>query len=95
MWTAAHPVRIARGDPLDAIVLRSYCLGAAHMALGWVTSEGLAVDADGAPHDLTIRSFGILRAIETPRSTSRRSGARVRRCTAPTPSSPPWRPPAG
>ena len=24
--------------------LRSYCIGAAHMALGWVTSEGLAVD---------------------------------------------------
>jgi CO/xanthine dehydrogenase Mo-binding subunit len=36
------------------------------MALGWVTSEGLAVDEDGAVHDLTIRSFGVLRAVDTP-----------------------------
>ena len=59
-------VRVACGEPLDEIVLRSYCIGAAHMALGWVTSEGLAVDADGAVHDLTIRSFGVLRAVDTP-----------------------------
>jgi CO/xanthine dehydrogenase Mo-binding subunit len=32
------------------------------MALGWVTSEAIAVDDDGVPHDLTIRSFGVLRA---------------------------------
>ncbi len=32
------------GAPLDAVVLRSYCIGAAHMALGWVRSEGIAVD---------------------------------------------------
>jgi len=37
------------------------------MALGWVTSEGLSVDEAGDPHDLTIRSFGVLRAIDTPR----------------------------
>jgi CO/xanthine dehydrogenase Mo-binding subunit len=36
------------------------------MALGWVTSEGIAVDAEGDVHDLTIRSFGILRAVDTP-----------------------------
>ena len=54
------------GDPLDEIVLRSYCTGAAHMALGWVTREGLSVDPDGVPHDLTIRSFGVLRAVDTP-----------------------------
>ncbi len=59
-------VAVACGDPLDRVVLRSYCIGAAHMALGWVTSEGLAVDADGVPHDLTIRSFGVLRAVDTP-----------------------------
>ena len=47
-------------------MLRSYCIGAAHMALGWVTSEGLAVDDDGGVVDLTIRSFGILRPSETP-----------------------------
>ena len=36
------------------------------MALGWVRSEGLAVDDTGVPVDLTIRSFGILRASEVP-----------------------------
>ena len=60
-------VRVRCGDPLDAVVLRSYCIGAAHMALGWVRSEGIAVDAAGEPQDLTIRSFGILRAVDTPR----------------------------
>jgi aerobic-type carbon monoxide dehydrogenase small subunit (CoxS/CutS family) len=59
-------VRVAAGDPLDEIVLRSYCIGAAHMALGWVTSEGIAVDDGGEPLDLTIRSFGVLRAVDTP-----------------------------
>ncbi|MDQ1459299.1 MAG: hypothetical protein QOI08_783, partial [Actinomycetota bacterium] len=60
-------VTLAAGDPLDEVVLRSYAIGAAHMALGWVTSEGLAVDAEtGEIHDLTIRSFGVLRASETP-----------------------------
>jgi xanthine dehydrogenase small subunit len=47
-------------------VLRSYCVGAAHMALGLVCSEGLAVDDAGEVHDLTIRSFGVLRAVDTP-----------------------------
>ena len=47
-------------------MLRSYAIGAAHMAYGWVTSESLTVDADGAVHDLTIRSFGIPRAVDTP-----------------------------
>jgi len=59
-------VRVSCGDPLDEVVLRSYCIGATHMALGWVWSEGLAVDDDGEPHDLTIRSFGILRARDMP-----------------------------
>jgi CO/xanthine dehydrogenase Mo-binding subunit len=59
-------VWVAAGDPLDEVVLRSYCLGAAHMALGMVTSEGLAVDEAGEIHDLTIRSFGILPASATP-----------------------------
>jgi CO/xanthine dehydrogenase Mo-binding subunit len=60
-------VRVACGEVLDEVVLRSYCTGAAHQALGWVTSEGLSVGPDGAVHDLTIRSFGILRAGDTPR----------------------------
>ena len=59
-------MRVRCGRPLDPVVLRSYCIGAAHMALGWVRSEGLAVDEHGVPVDLTIRSFGILRAVDTP-----------------------------
>lgn len=60
-------VRLDAGRVLDEVVLRSYAIGAAHMALGWVRSEGLAVGDDGAPLDLTIRSFGVLRAVDTPR----------------------------
>ena len=60
-------MRVAAGDPLDEVVLRSYAIGAAHMALGWVLTEGLAVDPEtGEVHDLTIRSFGIIRAKDTP-----------------------------
>jgi len=59
-------VRVRCGEPLDDVVLRSYCIGAAHMGLGWVRSEGIAVDDEGVPHDLTIRSFGILRAVDMP-----------------------------
>jgi xanthine dehydrogenase small subunit len=60
-------VRVAAGDPLDETVLRSYAIGAAHMALGWVCTESLSVDpATGIVHDLTIRSFGILRAKDMP-----------------------------
>src|SRR6266540_3123367 len=39
-------VRVAAGDPLDEVVLRSYAVGAMHMVLGWVLSEGIAVDPD-------------------------------------------------
>jgi hypothetical protein len=59
-------VGVSCGDPLDEIVLRSYAIGAVHMALGWVCSEAIAVDEDGVPQDLTIRSFGVLRARDTP-----------------------------
>jgi CO/xanthine dehydrogenase Mo-binding subunit len=60
-------VCVAAGDPLDEVVLRSYCIGAAHMALGWVCSEGLAVDPEtGDILDLTIRSFGVIRPARTP-----------------------------
>jgi aerobic-type carbon monoxide dehydrogenase small subunit (CoxS/CutS family) len=62
-------VRVRAGRPLDETVLRSYAIGAAHMALGWVTSEGLFVDEAGEVHDLTIRSFGILRARDMPHVT--------------------------
>lgn len=60
-------VRVAAGDPLDAVVLRSYAIGAAHMALGWMTSERLVVDPEtGDVLDRTIRSFGVVRAKDTP-----------------------------
>jgi CO/xanthine dehydrogenase Mo-binding subunit len=37
------------------------------MALGWVLTEGLTVDAEtGEVLDLTMRSFGIIRAKDTP-----------------------------
>lgn len=60
-------VRVSAGEVLDEVVLRSYCIGAAHMALGWVRSEAINVDPAGEVHDLTIRSFGALRAVDTPR----------------------------
>jgi len=60
-------VAVACGAPLDRIVLRSYCIGAAHMAWSWLTSEALTVDNDGSIVDLTIRSFGVVRAVDTPR----------------------------
>lgn len=59
-------VDVRCGRPLDAAVLRSYCIGASHMAMGMVTSEGLSLGDDGVPHDLTIRSFGVLRAVDMP-----------------------------
>lgn len=62
---AVH-VRVRCGAPLDQAVLRSYCIGAAHMALGWVRHEGITVGDDGVPRDLTIRSFGVLRAVDMP-----------------------------
>jgi aerobic-type carbon monoxide dehydrogenase small subunit (CoxS/CutS family) len=57
------------GALLDPVTLRSYALGAAHQALGLVWSEGIAVDGDGTPVDLTIRSFGILPARAMPEVT--------------------------
>ncbi|HET9441720.1 MAG TPA: 2Fe-2S iron-sulfur cluster-binding protein, partial [Acidimicrobiales bacterium] len=40
-------VQVQAGEVLDEVVLRSYCTGAAHMALSWISSEGIAVDEDG------------------------------------------------
>ncbi|HUO48455.1 MAG TPA: 2Fe-2S iron-sulfur cluster-binding protein [Acidimicrobiales bacterium] len=59
-------VGLAAGEVLDEVVLRSYALGALHQALGWVRSEGVAVDEAGEVLDLTIRSFGILPARAMP-----------------------------
>jgi CO/xanthine dehydrogenase Mo-binding subunit len=59
-------VTVDAGPVLDEVVLRSYCIGAAHQAVGWVRTEGIAVDRSGTVHDLTMRSFGILRARDMP-----------------------------
>ena len=59
-------VEVSAGDVLDAVVLRSYAIGAVHQALGWVGSEGIAVDASGEVRDLTVRSFGILQSRAMP-----------------------------
>ena len=59
-------VRLFAGKVLDAVVLRSYAVGAVHQALGWVLSEGVAVSEDGEVLDLTIRSFGIITAKDMP-----------------------------
>jgi aerobic-type carbon monoxide dehydrogenase small subunit (CoxS/CutS family) len=64
--TGTVAVSVAAGEVLDEIVLRSYALGAVHQALGWVRSEGVAVDESGAVLDLTIRSFGIIPARAMP-----------------------------
>ncbi|MEQ1785667.1 MAG: hypothetical protein ABL966_01340, partial [Acidimicrobiales bacterium] len=59
-------VSLDAGEILDPVVLRSFATGATHMALSWVSGEGIAVDAAGVVLDLTIRSFGVLRAVDTP-----------------------------
>ncbi|NNE97105.1 MAG: molybdopterin-dependent oxidoreductase [Acidimicrobiales bacterium] len=59
-------VEVDAGAALAPEVLRSYCIGAAHMGWSWATSEALTVDLDGQIHDLTVRSLGILRAVDTP-----------------------------
>jgi hypothetical protein len=70
-------VEVDAGEVLDEVVLRSYCIGAVHQALGWVLSEGIAVDDQGEVRDLTVRSFGILpaRAMPEVRVTARPSDA--------------------
>jgi len=67
----ALDIEVMAGPVLDAVVLRSYAIGAAHQALGWVTSEGIAVAPDGQVQDLTVRSFGILQARAMPAVTVR------------------------
>lgn len=59
-------VNVGCGRVLDETVLRSFCIGAAHMAWSWLLSEAMVVDESGTVHDLTVRSFGVLRAVDTP-----------------------------
>ena len=55
-------VRLDAGDPRCVATTRSFAIGAAHQGFSMVTSEGIAVDHDGIPVDLTIRSFGVVPA---------------------------------
>jgi len=64
--TGEVEVEVWAGEVLDEVLLRSYCIGAVHQALGWVRSESIAVDSLGEVQDLTIRSYGILPAREMP-----------------------------
>ncbi len=63
---ATIDAEVGAGTALAEEVLRSYCTGAIHMALSWVTSERINVDRDGHPLDLTLRSLGVLRAVDMP-----------------------------
>ena len=77
----------SRAAVLSASVLRTWRSAGS-------TSEGIAVDDEGEPVDLTIRSFGVLRAVDTPPirvDIESDDGAR----TAPMPCSPRWPPPPG
>ncbi len=60
-------LRVNAGEVLDEVALRSYCVGAAHMGWSWATSEAMTTDAEGEIHDLTVRSLGIMRSVDTPR----------------------------
>jgi hypothetical protein len=59
-------VSVSAGAALDEDVIRSYCVGAAHMGWSWATSEAMTTDASGDIHDLTVRSLGIMRSVDTP-----------------------------
>ena len=59
-------VQVGAGAFLDDVVLRSYCIGAAHMGYSLVMGEALTVDEHGIAQDLTVRSFGVVRAADTP-----------------------------
>ena len=59
-------VAVKCGEVLDETVLRSYAIGATHMAWSWLLTEVLTVDESGTIHDLTVRSFGVLRAVDMP-----------------------------
>jgi CO/xanthine dehydrogenase Mo-binding subunit len=59
-------VHVGAGAPLCTATLRSFVVGAVHQGLSMVTTEGIAVDGDGVPVDLTIRSFGVVSARAMP-----------------------------
>jgi hypothetical protein len=84
-WARVGPdgaisVDVACGPVLDEVVLRSYAVGAAHQALGWVTSEGLGVDEAGMPH--ASRLLERRHATSATRPSSERESAGERRAEA-------------
>ena len=62
-------ITVSAGPVLNSDSFTSYCIGAAHMGWSWATSEAMTVDEAGEIHDLTVRSLGILRAVDTPAIT--------------------------
>ena len=64
----AHHIDVVvnAGEPLCEVTLRSYVMGAVHQAVSMVWSEGIALNSEGEPVDLTIRSFGVVPAAGTP-----------------------------
>ena len=94
---APSRVRVRCGDPLDEVVLRSYCVGAAHMALGWVTLRGHRRRRRRAAPSTSRSARSASCGPPTRRRSRWRSSRRRRPAGArrPTPCSPPWRPPPG
>ncbi len=62
----AFEVVLDAGAPLCVATTRSYAIGAVHQGYSMVTTEGIALDDDGTPVDLTIRSFGVTPARSFP-----------------------------
>ena len=95
--TTASTCGVDCGDPLDEVVLRSLLhRRRAHGARLGDVARGSRSTTTATLHDLTIRSFGILRAVDMPAGRGRdrpirpAAGERVAtRC------SPRWRPPPG
>ena len=90
-------VAVEAGEVLDEVVLRSYCIGAAHQALGWVALRG---HRRGRRRDGPRPDHAVVRDPPGPGHApgdGRVAGGRrpARRSTAPTPCSPRWPRPAG
>jgi hypothetical protein len=62
----AFSAHVYAGDPLCSTTLRSYVAGSLHQAFSMVTSEGIAINDNGEPVDLTVRSFGVVPSAGTP-----------------------------
>ncbi len=59
---AAHDV----GRAVNPLLCEGQIEGAVHMGLGYALSEGFPCDADGVPHNTTLRDLGIIRPKDMP-----------------------------